>query len=82
MMPGEPRVKAAYYQEVAPGVAMDRATITSVSERFTSRAGAFTSCVKTEETSPLEPGARECRLYAPGVGQVMDGELVLERYGG
>jgi hypothetical protein len=82
MMPGEPRVRAAFYEEIAPGVAMDRATIVSVSEAFTSPAGAFSRCVKTEETSPLEPGAREYKVYAPGIGQVLDGSLVLVRYGG
>lgn len=82
MMPGEPRVNAAYYQEIAPGVAMDRAVIVSVTDEFRSPAGAFSKCVKTEETSPLEPGAKEFKVYAPGIGQVLDGDLVLVRYGG
>jgi hypothetical protein len=82
MMPGAPRLHAAYYQEIAPGVAMDRAAIVSVSEVFTSPAGTFSNCVKTEETSPLEPGAKEYKVYAPGIGQVLDGSLVLVTYGG
>jgi len=81
MMPGEPRVHAAFYEEIAPGVAMDRATIVSVSAAFASPAGTFSRCVRTEETSPLEPGAREYKLYAPGIGQVADGSLALVRYG-
>lgn len=81
MMPGEPRVGAAFYQEVAPGVAMDRARITSVSERLATPAGTFMNCVRTEETTALEPAAKEHKLYAPGVGLVRDGELVLVKKG-
>jgi hypothetical protein len=80
-MPATPTLKAAYYQEVAPGIAMDRAEIVSVTERFSSPAGTFMNCVKTEETTPLEAGAKDYKLYAPGVGQVSDGSLVLVKYG-
>jgi hypothetical protein len=58
---------------------MDRAEIVSVSERVTTPAGTFEKCLKTEETTPLEPG-RESKLYAPGVGLVTDGSLVLVSY--
>jgi hypothetical protein len=58
-------------------VAMDRAQIVSVGERVTTPAGTFEKCLKTEETTPLEPGDKEYKLYAPGVGLVRDGPLVL-----
>ncbi len=32
IMPGTPKVKMKYYQEIAPGVAMDRAEVVSVNE--------------------------------------------------
>jgi len=76
LMPGAPVVGQRYYQEVAPGIAMDRAEIVSVSERVTTPAGTFEKCLKTEETTPLEPG-RESKLYAPGIGLITDGSLVL-----
>ncbi len=76
LIPGSPIVGQRYYQEVAPKVAMDRAEIVSVGERVTTPAGTFEKCLKTEETTPLEPG-RESKLYAPGVGLVTDGSLVL-----
>lgn len=79
MMPGAPAVGQRYYQEVAPKVAMDRAEIVSVSERVTTPAGAFENCLKTEESTPLEPG-RETKLHAPGIGLVRDGSLVLVSY--
>lgn len=80
-MPGSPNLKSAYFQEVAPGVAMDRSAVVSLTETFTSPAGTFTKCLKTEETTPIEVGAKDYKLYAPGVGQVSDGPLVLVKYG-
>lgn len=77
MMPGSPTVGLRFYQELAPGVAMDRAEVVSLSERLATPAGTFESCLKTEETTPLEPGAREFKLYAPGIGLVQDGTLQL-----
>ena len=79
-MPGEPKMGAAYYQEIAPKVAMDRARIVSLTERVKTPAGEFENCVKTEETTPLEKG-REYKLYAKGVGLVRDGDLSLVKSG-
>ena len=79
-LPGQPKVGAAYYQELAPKVAMDRAEIVSVTETVKTPAGTFKNCVKTKETTPLEKGT-EYKLYAPGVGLVQDGELHLVKYG-
>lgn len=79
LMPGSPVVGQRYYQEVAPKVAMDRAEVVSVTERVTTPAGTFEKCLKTEESTPLEPG-RESKLYAPDVGLVTDASLVLISY--
>jgi len=56
---------------------LDRSEIVSVTERFTTRAGAFINCVRSKETSPLEPLVREYKLYAPGIGLVKDGDFEL-----
>jgi hypothetical protein len=80
-MPGLPLLRARYYQEIAPKVAMDRAEIVSLGETLKTPAGAFTNVLKTEETTPLEPGAKEAKFYAPGVGLIQDGDLKLVRYG-
>ena len=79
-MPGAPAVGSRYYQEVAPGVAMDRAEVRSLSARVTTPAGVFTECLETKETSPLEPFAKEGKLYAPGIGLIRDGSLSLVSY--
>jgi hypothetical protein len=80
MMPGLPKVQAKYYQEIAPGVAMDRAVIVSLSETLRTPAGSFRDVLKIEETTPLEPNAREFKYYARGVGLLQDGSLKLVRY--
>ena len=77
MMPGKPAVGMRFYQEQANGVAMDRAEILSVTDNTTTPAGSFTKCVKTLETSPLEPKTRESKEYAPGIGLVKDGDMLL-----
>lgn len=77
MMPAKPIMGANYYQEVAKGVAMDRAEIVGVTERLTTPAGSFTRCLRIKETTPLEPLTREYKMYAPGVGLVKDGDLEL-----
>jgi hypothetical protein len=81
IMPGQALLGARYYQELAPGEAMDRAEIVGVSESMSTPAGEFKDCLKTEETSPLEPKSREHKVYAPGVGLLQDGSLKLVRYG-
>jgi hypothetical protein len=55
---------------------MDRAEIVSLSDTITTPAGIFKDCLKTEETTPLESG-REAKVYAPGMGLVKDGSLLL-----
>jgi hypothetical protein len=81
MMPGLPLMRSRYCQELAPGVAMDRAEIVSLNESVRTTAGDFKDVLKTEETTPLEPGAREFKYYARGVGLVQDGSLKLVKYG-
>ena len=68
---------AKYHQEVAPTVAMDRATIVSVSETVKTPAGEFTNCLKVEETTPLQRFTTEYKYYAPGIGMVSDGSMNL-----
>ena len=70
MMPGELKVGHKFQQEQAPGVAMDRAEIVSVNETVTTPAGTFRNCVHMKEVG-------EDKWYAPGVGLVKDGKLVL-----
>ena len=81
MMPAAPKVGQKFYQELAPGVAMDRVEIVSVDEKLTTPAGTFEKCVHVRETSPLEKLLRDSKWYTSRVGQVKDGKMVLVRYG-
>jgi hypothetical protein len=77
MMPGIILLGSRYYQELAPEVAMDRAQIISNSEVLVTPAGEFDNCLKIKETSPLKPSDKGYKLYAPGIGLIEDGNLVL-----
>ena len=77
MMPGTPKRGFAYYQEIAPGIAMDRAKIIDTQSTVVTAAGRFEGCLKVEETTPLEPKAKEYKYYAPGVGLIQDADLKL-----
>jgi hypothetical protein len=81
IMPGTCLLGARYYQEIAPCIAMDRAEIISISETFTTSAGKFTNCLKTEETSAFNPKEKEFKHYAPGIGLTQDENLLLVGYG-
>ena len=81
MMPGQLLIKARYYQEMAPKVAMDRAEVQSLSVTMKTPAGDFKNVLKTEETSPLEPLVREAKYYARGIGLIQDGAMKLVKYG-
>jgi hypothetical protein len=81
IMPGTIVVGDKYYQEIAPGVALDRAENLSVDEVVRTPAGRFTNVLKVRETTPLEPGDVAFKYYAPGVGLIQDGDLKLVSYG-
>jgi len=81
MIPGQVVLGARYYQEIAPDVAMDRAEIAGLHETLKTPAGEFKDCLKVAETTPLEKGAKEYKLYAPGVGLIKDASLLLVEYG-
>lgn len=72
MMAAYPRVGDGYRQELSAGVAEDRATILSLSERRTVAAGTFADLLQTQEASPLEPGLIKWTYYARGLGVVYE----------
>ena len=80
IMPGKVEVGLKYYQEIAPGVAEDRAEIVSVNDTLDTPAGTFKQVLKTEETNPLKPGEKEFKFYAPGIGLIQDEAIKLVKY--
>ena len=81
IMPANPTKGMRYYQEIAPGKAMDRAEVMSIDETLKTPAGVFQNCLKTKETTPLEPGVRDYKTYAPGIGMIQDEALLLVKHG-
>lgn len=80
-LPGIFLLGSRYYQEVAPGIAMDRAEIISINETLETPAGKYTTVLKIAETTPLEPKDISYKLYASGIGLIRDGDLLLKKYG-
>lgn len=77
VMPGTFLLGARYFQEQAPGVAMDRAEHVEMGLTVETEAGTFQDCVFIVETSPLEPGATSEKTYCPGIGLVSDAPVQL-----
>jgi hypothetical protein len=69
-------VGQAFYQEIAPKVAMDRVEVVSTNETVKTPAGTFANCVHLRETTSLERGVSH-KYYAPGIGIIKDDEFEL-----
>jgi hypothetical protein len=80
IMSDKVEVGLKYYQEIAPGVAEDRAEIVSVNDTLDTPAGTFEQVLKTEETNPLKPGEKEFKFYALGIGLIQDEAIKLVKY--
>ncbi len=80
LMPGTPLIGARYYQEIAPGVAEDRGEIIGFEDEVTVEAGTFEDVLVVEDTNPLNPGEADEKLYAPGVGIIMDEDIELVEF--
>jgi hypothetical protein len=71
IMEANPTVGDFYRQEFLLGTAEDIAEVVGLSESVMVPFGSFNNCLKTEETSPLEPDALEHKFYATGVGNLL-----------
>jgi hypothetical protein len=72
IMPGRFLLGSRYYQELAPGVALDRAEHKTMGMEIDVPAGSFEDCVEIIETTPLEPGHESRKVYCEGIGLVID----------
>jgi len=68
---------ARYFQEIAPGVAMDRGEHVSMGLDVEVPAGNFEDCVKVKETTPLNKKELTTKIYCPETGLVIDNDLEL-----
>jgi hypothetical protein len=69
-----------YFQEQALPVAADRSEHVGMRLDVTAAGQTFHHCVSVVETSPLEPGQEESKVYCPGVGLVKDDTLTLSDF--
>jgi hypothetical protein len=75
IMPADSRPGTKYMNENAPGVAEDQAKIVG-SGPVTVPAGTFPDAIRVQEFNPLD-GDRGLKVFARGVGLVIDGEVEL-----
>jgi hypothetical protein len=82
IMPGTFLLGSRYFQEQAPGVALDRAEHTKMGLTITVPTvpqETFEDCVEVVETTRLERG-KSIKRYCPGIGVVFDDGLELVDY--
>ncbi len=70
-MEARPKVGDFYRQEFDLANAEDFAEVTGLNASVSVPYGNFTRCLKTSETTPLEPELLEDKFYARGVGNVL-----------
>jgi hypothetical protein len=63
-----------YFQEMAPGVALDRAEHVGNDLEISVGAGNFDDCIEVQESTPTSPSG-SVKFYCPRVGLVIDGDL-------
>jgi hypothetical protein len=71
VMPAILEVGMEYRKAYRRGRVEDLAEVRSLDAKATVLDETFTACVETEEWSSLERGAREQKVYAPGLGLVL-----------
>lgn len=75
IMPGTFLLGSRYFQEVAPEVALDQAEHVEMGLTVETPAGMFNDSVRILETTPLEPSAKDIKIYAPGAGLIVDAAI-------
>jgi hypothetical protein len=80
IMPGTFLLGSRYFQEMAPGVALDRAEHVKMGLTVKTPAGTFEECVEVTETTSLEPGSVSTKIYCAELGLVIDNVVKLVRF--
>lgn len=80
LMPGALKSGTRYHPPGSSRTTACRVEVVSLEETVKTPAGTFEHCAKTRETPPRVSG-HAVRYYAPGIGLVRVGDLVLVRHG-
>jgi hypothetical protein len=78
-MPPHLEVGHAFQQEIAPGIAEDQAKVIALGDRTEVPAGTFEDTATLRDGSPLDGSTGE-KVYARGVGLIVDGAARLTKY--
>jgi hypothetical protein len=76
MYAAQPVIGLPYRQEYYACEAEDMAEVISLSETVTVPYGSFNNCLKTREFTPLEPDVNEYKYYAPGIGLLLEVDII------
>ena len=71
-MKANPKVGDIYRQELYEGEAEDMAEVLRLNESVSVPFGSFQNCLRTREWTPLELDKEGNKVYAPGIGFVME----------
>jgi hypothetical protein len=80
LMPGNPQVGDAYFQESAPGVAEDMGSVVAFGEAISVPAGDFDDTLTAEDCNPLEDAETDEKVYVSGIGLAIDEDAELISY--
>jgi hypothetical protein len=72
IMRAHPNGGDTYFQEFAPDVAQDMATVIGTDRTVSILFGTYANVLLTKEWTPLEPSSVEHKFYAPGIGLILE----------
>lgn len=76
LIEGAPKVGDKYRQEYLACEAEDFGEVLALDASATVPQGSYKGCLKTRDTTPLEPTANEEKTYCPSVGLVLTEDMV------
>lgn len=77
IMPANPKLGTKFQMEAAPGQAEDAGEIVEVGSSVEVPAGTFTETIRLKEINPVKDEEECCKVYAAGVGILIDEDLEL-----
>jgi hypothetical protein len=80
IMPGDPQVGDAFFQESAPGVAEDMSSIIAFGEAIDVQAGMYDDTMTVEDCNPMEDAETDEKVYVRGIGLAVDDVAELISY--
>ena len=74
IMKGQPQSGETYFQEYAPGLAEDMATVLDIDGTESTERSTYSNVLRVKEWNPLSSNSLEHKYYAPGVGLFLEVE--------